>query len=134
MVHVTMGMEWVIAYNLQRKLTIVLNTCVNFNTSFILREKWLQEKLTRLFLWKQFIKILLWLKNNVLLSGRLLSFRMVLMGKQQLCDFFYIVKPNMREKLNSNLSFFNISLGIFFKMVWSPWAWNEDLVMMYNGS
>ena len=51
-----MGMEWVIAYNLQRKLTIVLNTCVNFNTSFILREKWLQEKLTRLFLWKQFIK------------------------------------------------------------------------------
>ena len=59
---------------------------------------------------------------------------MVLMGKQQLCDFFYIVKPNMREELNSNLSFFNISLGIFFKMVWSPWVWNEDLVMMYNGS
>lgn len=75
------------------------------------------------------LKILLWLKNNVLLSGRLLSFRMVLMGKQQLCDFFYIVKPNMSEELNSNLS-----LGIFFKMVWSPWAWNEDLVMMYNGS
>ena len=48
-----MGMEWVIA---QRKLTIVLNTCVNFNTSFILREKWLQEKLTRLFIWKQFIQ------------------------------------------------------------------------------
>ena len=36
-----MGMEWGLGYDVQWKLMIVLNT---FWVSYILREKWLQEK------------------------------------------------------------------------------------------